>query len=137
MKSVMNKQTAIKFIAISLMIPSFILCGQPLCSSQEEPNLREAFKQIQKEIRHSKEFPSASQEQKEQLTDRLREFAKSLSKKERIILQKRLLSEIPKTLEELGDEFGVTKERVRQLQNRLIEKFREELKEFAEDYMSD
>jgi RNA polymerase sigma-32 factor len=76
-----------------------------------------------------------AKERREQLVEKLKSFSQTLSKKERIILQKRLLAEIPKTLEELGEEFGVTKERVRQLQNRLIQKFKEELKEFADEFL--
>jgi RNA polymerase sigma-32 factor len=36
-----------------------------------------------------------------------------------IILNKRLLAEEPVTLQEVGEEFGVSRERVRQLEERL------------------
>ena len=48
----------------------------------------------------------------------------ALSPRERFLLEHRILAESPKTLEEIGDEFGITRERVRQLENRLKEKLR-------------
>ncbi len=52
-------------------------------------------------------------------------FATTLKPKEKIIFEKRLLAEEPMTLQELGDEFKVSRERARQLEKRIIEKARE------------
>jgi RNA polymerase sigma-32 factor len=65
----------------------------------------------------------------ELLLDRLQEFRASLSGKDVIIFDKRLVADEPLTLQELGDEFGVSRERVRQLEARLTGKLREYLKE--------
>ena len=65
----------------------------------------------------------------ELLLDRLEEFRASLSGKDVIIFDKRLVADEPLTLQELGDEFGVSRERVRQLEARLTGKLREYLKE--------
>ncbi len=54
-----------------------------------------------------------------------------LDKRERRIVQARLLSEEPRTLEELGKELGVSKERVRQLEVRVRDKLRGALSQFA------
>ena len=43
----------------------------------------------------------------------------SMSTAERLILEQRLLSPLPQTLEQLGAQLGVTRERVRQIQQRL------------------
>lgn len=54
----------------------------------------------------------------------LKEFEKGLKDKEKIIFEKRLTAEDPLTLQELGKEFGVSRERVRQIEARLKQKLR-------------
>ena len=46
-------------------------------------------------------------------------FKESLDNRELLILNKRLLAEDPVTLQEIGEDFGVSRERVRQLEERL------------------
>lgn len=58
------------------------------------------------------------------LKDTISEIQDTLSEKEKIILENRLLSEEPMTLQELGDRFGTTREAVRQIENRLIQKLK-------------
>ncbi len=53
-----------------------------------------------------------------------------LSDRERRIVAARLLSDEPVTLEQLGNEMGVSKERVRQLEERICKKLRGELADF-------
>jgi RNA polymerase sigma-32 factor len=65
----------------------------------------------------------------ELLLERLDEFRGTLSGKDVIIFDKRLVADEPLTLQELGDEFGVSRERVRQLEARLTGKLRDYLKE--------
>ena len=48
-----------------------------------------------------------------------------LNEKELYILDNRLLSDRSMTLKEVGDVYGITRERVRQIENRLIQKLRE------------
>lgn len=64
----------------------------------------------------------------ELLQGRLSEFRETLSGKDVIIFDKRVVADEPLTLQELGDEFGVSRERVRQLEARLTGKLREYLK---------
>ncbi|MDR2405032.1 MAG: RNA polymerase factor sigma-32 [Deltaproteobacteria bacterium] len=52
----------------------------------------------------------------------VKRFRKNLDERENIILDKRLLNDDPLTLQELGEEFGITRERVRQLEERVKEK---------------
>jgi len=61
--------------------------------------------------------------------DRLRKFRATLKGKDVTIFDKRMAAEDPLTLQELGDEFGISRERVRQLEARLTVKLREYLKE--------
>ena len=62
------------------------------------------------------------------LTEKVREkldvVYEDLSPRERYLLEHRLLSEEPVTLEAAGHEFGVTRERVRQIEERLKGKLR-------------
>jgi len=57
-------------------------------------------------------------------------FTKGLNDKEKMVLSTRLLSEEPLTLQEVADEFGLTRERVRQIESKLIEKLKEQLKPY-------
>jgi RNA polymerase sigma-32 factor len=59
----------------------------------------------------------------------LDKFRETLSGKDVVIFNKRMFTDEPVTLQELGDEFGVSRERVRQLEARLQTKLREYLKE--------
>jgi RNA polymerase sigma-32 factor len=59
---------------------------------------------------------------------RLPEFQKILNEREKKILKDRILSEQPKTLQEVADLYGLTRERTRQIEARVIEKFREFLR---------
>jgi RNA polymerase sigma-32 factor len=65
---------------------------------------------------------------------KLREFAKTLDERERRIVEQRILAEEPKTLQELGDEFQVSRERVRQLEARVVARLREYLKQNLVDF---
>jgi RNA polymerase sigma-32 factor len=62
------------------------------------------------------------------LHDKLPEFQKKLSDKELRIFKERLLAEEPKTLQEIADHYGLTRERARQIEAKVIEKLREFLR---------
>ncbi len=61
------------------------------------------------------------------LREKLEVFGKTLTGKEAQIFNHRLVSEEPKTLQEIGDEFGVSRERVRQIEKRLQDKIKQYL----------
>ncbi|MCP4600705.1 MAG: sigma-70 family RNA polymerase sigma factor [Proteobacteria bacterium] len=56
--------------------------------------------------------------------NRLEEFSKPLTDKEDFIFRKRLIVDDPLTLQTIGDKFGISRERVRQIEKRLLEKLR-------------
>ncbi|MBY0472548.1 RNA polymerase factor sigma-32 [bacterium] len=62
------------------------------------------------------------------LESKLPEFQKLLGDKEKSILKERLLAENPKTLQEVADEYGLTRERARQIEVKVIEKLKNFLK---------
>jgi RNA polymerase sigma-32 factor len=66
----------------------------------------------------------ADREVQDQFHRKLQAFAKGLKDKEKVIFEKRLLSEQPLTLQEIGDKYGLTRERVRQLEAQLTSKLR-------------
>jgi len=56
-----------------------------------------------------------------------------LNEREQHILQERRLTEEPKTLEELADQYGVSRERIRQIEVRAFEKLQKAMKSMASD----
>lgn len=65
---------------------------------------------------------------------KLAEFSRTLSERDEDILRNRILSETPVTLEDLGQKYGITKERTRQLEARLIARLREFIKKEVADF---
>ncbi len=64
--------------------------------------------------------------------EKLDAFAATLEEKERAILERRLLAEKPETLQQIGESYQISRERIRQLENRLIRKLKEYLSQFDE-----
>jgi RNA polymerase sigma-32 factor len=75
----------------------------------------------------------ADKEAKALLHDKLVLFRQQLKDKEAVIFDKRLLTDEPMTLQEIGDKFGISRERVRQLESRLKKK----LKAYLEEEIAD
>jgi RNA polymerase sigma-32 factor len=67
------------------------------------------------------------------LHDQLGRFRTTLTGKDALIFDKRMIAEDPLTLQQLGDEFGVSRERVRQLEARISGKLRAFLKDTLGD----
>jgi RNA polymerase sigma-32 factor len=70
-------------------------------------------------------------DQKKQLQAALVKVVAELSPRERRIMRQRWLTDEPKTLEQLGVAFGVSKERVRQLEERAKKRVRARLEEIV------
>ena len=77
---------------------------------------------------HNPETETADREWRDFAHDKVREFADTLDGKEREIFDARLLAEDPETLQVIGARFGISRERVRQIETRL----KRRLKEFIE-----
>lgn len=68
---------------------------------------------------------------RKEFQNRLDTFEKTLSGKELIVFRERLRSEEPKTLQTIGDAYKITRERVRQIEARVLEKLKAYMKEKA------
>lgn len=88
-------------------------------------------------------IPSQQKPADEQLADqqlrtlfraKLAEFIKTLDERDEDILRNRILSEDPLTLDDLGGKYGITKERTRQLEARIIKRLREYIKKDVKDF---
>jgi RNA polymerase sigma-32 factor len=63
----------------------------------------------------------------------LQEAMGALNEREQNIIQERRLTEEPKTLEDLAQVYGVSRERIRQIEVRAFEKLQNEMKRLAEE----
>lgn len=77
----------------------------------------------------------------DEITLMVREHIKAilpkLNEKEQDILSTRLLSDSPVTLREIGEKYGITRERVRQIEARLLQKLKKHLAEHITDFSDD
>ncbi len=71
----------------------------------------------------------AKQEVSERISSALGIFSAGINPKEQAILDERLLAEEPKTLQEIADRFGISRERVRQIEANLLKKLRKFLEQ--------
>jgi RNA polymerase sigma-32 factor len=72
-----------------------------------------------------------------ELAASLASFGEELGGKERHIFEHRLMATDPATLQEIGDHYGITRERVRQIEARLLKKLREYLRESMPGHFED
>jgi RNA polymerase sigma-32 factor len=76
----------------------------------------------------------ASRELRRVFMDHVQAFAEELDDRDRQIVERRILADEPDTLQELGQEFGISRERVRQLEARLVDRLRSYLKDAVVDF---
>jgi len=65
-----------------------------------------------------------SEEFKGLLRAKLEEFASGLKDREALLFRERWLTDSPLTLQEIGDKFGISRERARQIEKRLLDRLR-------------
>lgn len=71
------------------------------------------------------------QQSLEILQEHLNDFVKSLKPRDQEIFSQRLLSEVPQSLQAIADQYGVSRERIRQIEERLIQ----QLKVYMSEYL--
>lgn len=64
------------------------------------------------------------------LKDKLGDFLRQLKPRDREIFEKRLLSEIPDSLQAIANDYGVSRERIRQIEERLLAQLKIYMSEF-------
>lgn len=75
----------------------------------------------------------ADAEYRRALSEKMEEFARTLKGKELVIYRERLLTEEPLTLREIGEKYGISRERVRQIEERIKKRLKSFLaKEFKD-----
>ena len=75
----------------------------------------------------------ADKEVRERMTELLAKLHDSLNEKEQTILAARLLSDEPLTLQDIADQFGISRERVRQIEANLLKKLKKYLEQEVPD----
>lgn len=70
----------------------------------------------------------AEKEKSTILAQKVAEFKKTLNDKELYIFEHRIMAEESSTLQEIGAQFNISRERVRQIENRVLKKFKERFK---------
>jgi RNA polymerase sigma-32 factor len=79
---------------------------------------------------------AAETDERERMSKALKQVVDELSPRERRIVNERWLTDSPVTLEELGVSFGVSKERVRQIEERAKKRMRARLEEITRPPMA-
>ena len=75
----------------------------------------------------------AGQEIRDRLGETLAGMRDKLNEKEQVILQSRLLSDEPLTLQTIAEQFGISRERVRQIEANLLKKLKKQLEKDMPD----
>ena len=83
--------------------------------------------------KQSPEEEFADAQYRELLRQKMEQFAKSLKDKELVIYRERLLTEDPVTLREIGEKYGISRERVRQIEERVKKKLKAYLNKELKD----
>ena len=64
------------------------------------------------------------------LQEQLEEFVATLKPRDKEIFKKRLLTEVPPSLQSIADEYGVSRERIRQIEERILDKLKVYMSEY-------
>jgi RNA polymerase sigma-32 factor len=72
-------------------------------------------------------------EHRQLLSEKMEQFARGLKDKELVIFRDRLLNEEPLTLREIGERYGISRERVRQIEERVKKKLKSYLSKELKD----
>ncbi len=82
----------------------------------------------------SAEDQVAKKEMESLLHQKIAEFKKNLTPRELDIFDQRIFSDTPSTLQQIGDNYGISRERVRQVEKNIVKKMREFFKDEIPDF---
>ncbi len=107
-------------------------------SSPVSDDSREAYSTLLPDPGKAVDEEISEKESRNLLAHQLKQFRKTLSGKEADIFDRRIIAEKPLTLQELGDKYSISRERVRQIQEKTVKNIKKWLKEeipnFEEEY---
>ena len=107
-------------------------------SSPVSDDSREAYGALLPDPGKAVDEEISEKESRNLLAHQLKQFRKTLSGKEADIFDRRIIAEKPLTLQELGDKYSISRERVRQIQEKTVKNIKKWLKEeipnFEEEY---
>jgi RNA polymerase sigma-32 factor len=83
--------------------------------------------------RQTPEEQFAETQYRQMLSEKMEAFAKTLRDKELVIYRERLVNEEPLTLREIGEKYGISRERVRQIEERVKKKLKNYLDKELKD----
>jgi len=92
--------------------------------SREDDSGRSHMDMLESSGEGRPDVQTEGQEFRELLRDKLSTFEKTLKGREQTIFRERLLNDAPKTLQEIGETYGISRERARQLEKRLTERLK-------------
>ena len=84
----------------------------------------------------SAEDKVAKKEMESLLHEKIEEFKTKMTDRELEIFESRIFSDSPLTLQEIGDRYGISRERVRQVEKNIVKKIREFIKRELPDFES-
>ncbi len=96
----------------------------------DEDNGRQTLNDLIGDESDGPEVQMADLQNLEILKKNLGDFVKNLKPRDQEIFKKRLLSEIPESLQSIADQYGVSRERIRQVEERLIDQLKIYMSEF-------
>ena len=96
--------------------------------SLDQPLSRGSLLDLQKKEDENMEEDFSDLQQKNLLQEELKKMSGEFNEKEMEVLQNRLLKSQPETLQAIANRFNVTKEAIRQVEERLLKKLREKLR---------
>jgi RNA polymerase sigma-32 factor len=82
----------------------------------------------------SAEETVAKKEMSSLLNQKISEFKKQMTERELEIFERRIFSDTPVTLQEIGDKYGISRERVRQVEKNVVKKMRDYFKKEIPDF---
>lgn len=120
------------------------LMGKRLSSSGSEVSLDSPLQRDSSSTSHSASLADLIEDQQiegpeeqvaqaqslEILQDQLVDFVASLKPRDREIFKDRLLSEVPPSLQQIADRYGVSRERIRQIEARLLDQLKVYMSQF-------
>jgi RNA polymerase sigma-32 factor len=112
------------------MSQSEVSLDQPASADDDSTSLMEALP----DSSYNPEEATARAEWRDLAHEKVEAFANTLEGKELEIFRSRLLSEDPPTLQEVGVKFGISRERVRQIESRLKRRLKEFLSLGSDDF---